>query len=104
MRATGTQAPGEMSTDKEYARHEVAERGGVDLDTVDRLVALGILSPDDDDRFTRGDVRRAAIVQTLVHLMASQQVVEFISRTLSRWRHGFESRWDYTQRRRPEVL
>lgn len=65
MRATATRAPGEMSN-KEYARHEVAERGGVDLDFVDRLVALGILSPDDDDRFTRGDVRRAAIVQTLV--------------------------------------
>ena len=29
------------------------------------------------------------------HLMASPQVVESVSRTLSMWRHGFEPRWDY---------
>jgi hypothetical protein len=28
-------------------------------------------------------------------LIASPQVVASISRTLSRWRHGFEPRWDY---------
>jgi hypothetical protein len=27
--------------------------------------------------------------------MASSQVMESASRTLSRWRHGFKSRWDY---------
>jgi adenylate cyclase len=46
-------------------RHQVAERAGVELDFVSRLVELGILSPDDRDRFTPADVRRVTIVQTL---------------------------------------
>jgi hypothetical protein len=33
---------------------------------------------------------------------ASPQVVEAASRTLSRWRHGFKSRWDYKERRRSD--
>jgi DNA-binding transcriptional MerR regulator len=46
-------------------RHQVAERAGVELDFVSRLVGLGILSPDDRDRFTPADVRRVTIVQAL---------------------------------------
>ncbi len=49
----------------QYQRHQVAERAGVELDFVSRLVELGILSPDDRDRFSPGDVRRVTIVQTL---------------------------------------
>jgi hypothetical protein len=40
-------------------------------------------------------VRREAYSQVDEHLKASAQVVESAPRTLSRWRHGFEPRWDY---------
>ena len=30
--------------------------------------------------------------------MATPQVVELAPRTLSRWRHGFEPRWDYERK------
>jgi adenylate cyclase len=48
-----------------YSRAETAERAGVTVDEVSRLVALGILSPREDDRFSPGDVRRAGLVQSL---------------------------------------
>jgi hypothetical protein len=38
------------------------------------------------------------------HLVASPQVVKSGPRTLSRWRHGFEPRWDYKEKRRSEAL
>jgi hypothetical protein len=41
------------------------------------------------------ELRRAANPQVGEHLTASPQVVLSVSRTLSRWRHGFKSRWDY---------
>jgi hypothetical protein len=40
-------------------------------------------------------LRREAYSQVDEHLMASPQVVELALGTLSRWRHGFEPRWDY---------
>jgi hypothetical protein len=40
------------------------------------------------------DLRREANPQLDEHLTASPQVVESVSRTLSRWRHRFESRWE----------
>ncbi len=49
----------------ELQRHEVAQRAGVELDFVNRLVEVGILSPDDGDRFSPGDVRRVTIVRNL---------------------------------------
>ena len=48
-----------------YSRAEAADRAGVGIDDVSRLVQLGILKPADDDRFSMGDVRRAALVQSL---------------------------------------
>src|SRR6266498_2544846 len=39
--------------------------------------------------------RREANPQVDDHLMATPQVAESPSGTLSRWRHGFKSRWDY---------
>jgi hypothetical protein len=39
-------------------------------------------------------LRREAYSQVDEHLMASPQVVELALLTLSRWRHGFELRWD----------
>jgi adenylate cyclase len=49
----------------ERARQEVARRAGVDPESVDRLVDLGILRPGTGDAFSRGDVLRARWVQSL---------------------------------------
>jgi adenylate cyclase len=46
-----------------YTRQEVAQRAGVDPDYLDRLVQLGILTPDAGDTFSPGDVLRARWVQ-----------------------------------------
>jgi adenylate cyclase len=47
-----------------YTRQEVAQRAGVDPDYVDRLVQLGILTPDARDAFSPGDVLRARWLQS----------------------------------------
>ena len=44
-----------------FDRQGVSERAGVDLAFVDRLVAFGILTPGDGDRFTTGDVQRVGV-------------------------------------------
>ncbi len=41
------------------------------------------------------ELRREANLQVDRHPMASLQVAEAARATLSRWRHGFKSRWDY---------
>ena len=46
-----------------YTRQEIAQRAGVDPDYVDRLVELGILTPDAGGAFSPGDVLRARWVQ-----------------------------------------
>ena len=46
-----------------YTRQEIAQRAGVDTDYVDRLVELGILTPDAGGAFSPGDVLRARWVQ-----------------------------------------
>jgi adenylate cyclase len=48
-----------------YTRQEVAQQAGVDPDYVDRLVELGILTPDAGDAFSPGDVRRARWLRSL---------------------------------------
>jgi class 3 adenylate cyclase len=48
-----------------YPRQEVAQRAGVDPDYVDRLVELGILTPDAADAFSSGDALRARWLQSL---------------------------------------
>jgi len=48
-----------------FSRREAAERAGIEVDDVDRQVALGIVRPGDDKRFTTGDVRRLGFVATL---------------------------------------
>jgi adenylate cyclase len=48
-----------------YTRQEIAQRAGVDPDYVDRLVELGILTPDAGDAFSPGDVLRARWLQGL---------------------------------------
>jgi adenylate cyclase len=49
-----------------YTREEVAERAGVSVDYVDRLVELRIVSPGEDNSpFSAGDVRRTRFVHGL---------------------------------------
>jgi adenylate cyclase len=48
-----------------YSRQEVAQRAGVDPDYVDRLVELGILTPDATHAFSPGDALRARWLQSL---------------------------------------
>jgi len=48
-----------------YSRADAADRAGLDASYVDRLIELGIITPDGDDRLTRGDIRRAQMAQTL---------------------------------------
>jgi hypothetical protein len=50
----------------EYSRQEAAGRAGVGTDDLDRLVELGILTPDDGAQFSAGDVRRIELVQSFV--------------------------------------
>jgi adenylate cyclase len=50
-----------------YTRQEVAQRAGVDPDYVDRLVELGILTPDAAHAFSPGDALRARWLQSLEH-------------------------------------
>jgi DNA-binding transcriptional MerR regulator len=48
-----------------HTRQEVAQRAGVDPGYVDRLVELGILTPDVGGAFSSGDVLRARWLQSL---------------------------------------
>jgi adenylate cyclase len=47
-----------------YSRQEVAQRAGVDLDFIDRLVELGILTPAVGGAFSVGDALRARWLQS----------------------------------------
>ena len=48
-----------------YTRQEVAQRAGVDPGYVDRLVELGILTPEAGEAFSPGDALRARWLQSL---------------------------------------
>jgi class 3 adenylate cyclase/DNA-binding transcriptional MerR regulator len=48
-----------------YAGKDVAERAGVEPSYLARLVDLGILAPEEPDRFTAGDVRRVLMARSL---------------------------------------
>ena len=48
-----------------YSRSEAAERAGVGIDDVSRLVELGIIIPEEGDRYSPGHVRRAQLTQGL---------------------------------------
>lgn len=49
----------------EYSRADAAKRSGVDRPYIDRLIELGIISPDSRGHLTKGDVRRIQMAQTL---------------------------------------
>lgn len=48
-----------------HTRKDAAERVGVEPSYLVRLVDLGILAPDDSDRFSPGDVRRVWMAKSL---------------------------------------
>ena len=48
-----------------YSRSEAAERAGVAVEELGRLVDLGIIDPQEGDRFSPGHVRRAQLAQSL---------------------------------------
>jgi class 3 adenylate cyclase len=49
----------------EFSRREAAERAGVSLDDLDQLVELGLVKPDNEDRFTAGGVRKVGLIASL---------------------------------------
>jgi DNA-binding transcriptional MerR regulator len=49
-----------------YGMDETADRTGISVDDLQRLVDLGIVRPDGDGRFSPGDVRRVGMVHSLV--------------------------------------
>jgi adenylate cyclase len=48
-----------------YSREDAAERAGVEPEYLVRLVDLGILAPEEPDRFSPGDVRRVLMARSL---------------------------------------
>jgi adenylate cyclase len=48
-----------------YAGEDVAERAGVEPSYVVRLVDVGVLSPEENERFSPGDVRRVLMARSL---------------------------------------
>ena len=48
-----------------YDPAEAAQRSGIGVDELNRLVELGILTPEADHQFTAGHLRRAALVNSL---------------------------------------
>lgn len=48
----------------EYSRRDAAQRAGVNDDDLSTMVELGILVPDEDDRFSAGDIRRISLVHS----------------------------------------
>ena len=49
-----------------YELTEAAERSGIGVDELARLVELGIIRPDAEGRFTAGHLRRAGLVTSLI--------------------------------------
>lgn len=49
----------------DYSRQEAAERAGIGLDDLNRLLELEVLGRGKDDRFTSGDVRKIGLIRDL---------------------------------------
>ena len=54
-----------MAPMDEFSREEAAARAGISPETVDRLVALDLVSPDESGRFSNGDIRRFGLLASL---------------------------------------
>ena len=50
----------------DFSRREAAARAGIDQETLDEVVMLGIVQPGDGDRFSEGTVRKLGLVGTLL--------------------------------------
>lgn len=49
----------------DFSRQEAADRAGVGLDEVDRVIEVGLVAPDARDRLTAGAVRKLGLIATL---------------------------------------
>jgi adenylate cyclase len=50
----------------DYSRTEAAERAGIGLDELRRMIDLGILHAVEGDRFTSGEVRKAGLIHSMM--------------------------------------
>ena len=53
-------------TPADYSRAEAAERAGISVEVLDRIVEVGGLHPAEGDRFTRSDIRKADLIGSLM--------------------------------------
>jgi len=49
----------------DFSRQQAADRAGVSLDELGQIVELGLVEPDDKDRFTAGGVRKVGLIASL---------------------------------------
>ena len=49
----------------DYSRQEAAERTGISVEGLDRLIELGLIAPASGDRFTEGGIRKIGLVLSL---------------------------------------
>jgi adenylate cyclase len=49
----------------DFTRQQVADRAGVSLDKLNQIIELGLVTPDDEDRFSAGGVRKVGLIATL---------------------------------------
>jgi adenylate cyclase len=50
----------------DYSRREAAQRAGIEQETLDELVELGLVAPGDGDRFREGDVRKLGLLASFL--------------------------------------
>jgi adenylate cyclase len=50
----------------DFTRRQAAERGGIDGETLDRLVELRVVSPDEHDRFNEAAVRKIGLISSFL--------------------------------------
>jgi adenylate cyclase len=69
------------ATVRRISTQEVAERAGVDLEYVSRLVNLGLVVPDGDGTFSEGDARRARLYRGLERAgLPTEPMIEALER------------------------
>lgn len=69
------------SSVRRISTQEVAERAGVDLDYLCRLVDLGLVVPDEDGTFSEGDARRARLYRGLERAgLPTEPMIEALER------------------------
>jgi adenylate cyclase len=71
----------------DYSRAEAAERAGIGLDELRRMIDLGILHAVEGDRFTSGEVRKAGLVHSM---MEAGLPIEGLARVVTTGTFGLE--------------